>query len=78
MPLYSYICLSCNEEFEEIRSVSDINKVILCPNCKSKRTKKQISPCSFRLTGSQWEKDGYCNPQKSEIKRTVGKKTNDN
>lgn len=71
MPLYLYLCLSCQEEFEEIRPVSDKDKTILCPNCNSSKTQKQVSSCSFTLKGSKWAKDGYCKPKKVKLKRTV-------
>lgn len=45
MPTYDYQCYSCNSSFEVFKSISD-NSEVVCPVCKSNKTKKLISVCS--------------------------------
>lgn len=33
MPIYSYICPACKEKDEIVRTMSERNNVVLCPNC---------------------------------------------
>jgi putative FmdB family regulatory protein len=41
MPIYEYICDSCNERFEKI--VYNKQQEIACPNCSSKKATIQLS-----------------------------------
>jgi putative FmdB family regulatory protein len=41
MPIYEYICDSCNERFEKI--VINKQQEISCPNCSSKKASIQLS-----------------------------------
>jgi putative FmdB family regulatory protein len=44
MPTYDYLCLDCHKKFSEILSLAEIGKVKpVCPKCKSRKVKKQIS-----------------------------------
>lgn len=58
MPIYEYFCHDCHSNFEELLRMSDLDKVILCPICNSKRTEKKIS--SFSTKGSKFKLDA-CN-----------------
>jgi putative FmdB family regulatory protein len=44
MPNYDYLCLKCNKIFTMALSLAEIGKKKpVCPNCKSKEVKKQIT-----------------------------------
>ncbi len=36
MPIYEYYCPYCMNEFELMRSMSEIDKPVLCPKCGTK------------------------------------------
>lgn len=42
MPIYEFACSACNNEFEELVSMTGSSSV-KCPSCGSKRTEKQLS-----------------------------------
>ncbi|MCL4543969.1 MAG: zinc ribbon domain-containing protein [Chloroflexi bacterium] len=43
MPLYEYVCLECNERYEELRPASKADTVIPCTTCGSARVKRLLS-----------------------------------
>ncbi|MGM0568197.1 MAG: FmdB family zinc ribbon protein [Elusimicrobiota bacterium] len=43
MPIFSYKCMKCKKEFEEITGVINNESGIKCPVCESKNLKKLIS-----------------------------------
>jgi len=51
MPNYDFSCLACDTEFEAFRLLNSQDPVI-CPKCKSSKTKKQISCCHFIIHSS--------------------------
>ena len=55
MPIYEYECETCNDNFEQFRSISDRNNDAECPRCGKKSDKIVIS--SF-MTGCS---NGSCN-----------------
>jgi len=60
MPIYEYVCSSCNEELETIQKVSDA-PFIKCPKCQKDTLRKKASMTSFQLKGGGWYSDGYSN-----------------
>jgi putative FmdB family regulatory protein len=48
MPIYEYICKSCEEDFEVLVFG---NKKVVCPKCNSEKIIKKIS--SFAIKGVQ-------------------------
>ncbi len=48
MPLYEYICQSCQKKFEVLVSLNQ-NIKITCPDCQSDRVKRLVS--SFGIGG---------------------------
>ena len=42
MPIYEFACSACNNEFEELVSMTASTSVT-CPSCGSNRTEKQLS-----------------------------------
>lgn len=67
MPIYEYICLSCNKKFEILVSVG--NKFLVdCPECNSIQVKKIFSlfgigksSSSFEFTSSSTSSCHTCN-----------------
>lgn len=62
MPLYLFECDSCANKFEIIQKTWEPPPLCKC----GAKTKKVISPFSFRLKGSCWAKDGYMYPKKTK------------
>ncbi len=57
MPMYEYICQSCQHEFEEL--VFDTDATVLCPECSSAKTQKLMSCSCFKSADGQ---GGYTMP----------------
>ena len=49
MPIYEYKCDECGSEYEQIRRMSDADRDLECPSCKSHEVKRQLS--SFATSG---------------------------
>jgi putative FmdB family regulatory protein len=58
MPIYEYICTSCNAEQEVIQKVSAA-PLKNCPQCQKDSLVKKTSMSAFHLKGGGWYKDGY-------------------
>src|SRR5690348_6138314 len=43
MPLYEYRCKTCGNTFEKLRRMSDSDRDVECPDCKSPETERQLS-----------------------------------
>ena len=69
MPIYEYICESCNEMLDALQKISDA-PLTDCPNCGTSSLKKKISAPGFRLSGSGWYETDF----KSGNKRNVADK----
>jgi len=50
MPIYEYICMSCQKEFEKI--ICGREEDIECPACKGKEVKKLMSAAAFKCNGN--------------------------
>lgn len=65
MPIYEYLCQSCDYEFESLQKISDA-PLVDCPSCSQPSLKKKISAAGFRLSGSGWyETDFKSSKQKN-------------
>ena len=53
MPIYEYLCQSCNHELEAIQKLSEA-PLVECPACAQPTLKKKISAAGFRLKGGGW------------------------
>lgn len=71
MPIYEYECRACGRRFEVLQRVGDAAKPP-CPECRSKRTARLISPAGFILKGSGWYKTDY--PSESRKKAQEAEK----
>ncbi len=52
MPIYEYICRSCNERFSLLQKVSSGEEDAGCPSCGSSEVKKVMSSFSCSAGGS--------------------------
>ncbi|MCP4704567.1 MAG: zinc ribbon domain-containing protein [candidate division Zixibacteria bacterium] len=59
MPMFEFLCLECDNKFEELVLRSDIT--IHCPQCKSNDLKKLVSGFSSTSTTSSTV-GGSCDP----------------
>ena len=53
MPIYGYVCKSCEHRFDVLQKMSD-EPLVHCPNCGEPRLQKELSAPKFRLKGSGW------------------------
>ena len=60
MPVYTYRCGNCGNQFERQQSYDD-SPLKTCPNCKKKALKKVITPAGVVFKGSGF----YANDHKS-------------
>jgi putative FmdB family regulatory protein len=57
MPIYEYICDSCNERFEKI--VINKQAEITCPKCSGKKATIQLSVFATAGSGSSTPSGGF-------------------
>jgi putative FmdB family regulatory protein len=57
MPIYEYICDSCNERFEKI--VINKQQEITCPKCSGKKATIQLSVFATAGAGSSSSSGGF-------------------
>jgi putative FmdB family regulatory protein len=43
MPLYEYRCQTCGKSFEMLRRMSDADRDLQCPDCRSERIERLLS-----------------------------------
>lgn len=53
MPIYGYICKSCEHRFDVLQKMSD-EPLVHCPDCGEPSLQKELSAPKFRLKGSGW------------------------
>ncbi len=53
MPIYGYICRSCEHRFDVLQKMSD-EPLVHCPDCGEATLQKELSAPKFRLKGSGW------------------------
>ncbi len=66
MPIYEYVCSSCEAKLEIIQKMSDPAPES-CPTCSAKQTMaRQVSRSSFHLKGGGWYADLYSSVPKDK------------
>ncbi len=50
MPIYEYYCQECGSSFEEIRSMEERDKGLVCPKCHSTLIERVLSVFSYGST----------------------------
>lgn len=80
MPIYGYICKSCEHALDALQKISD-DPLVYCPDCGEPQLKRQLSAPRFRLKGKGWyetdfKKDNQRNlhGEKEPAKKDVAKK----
>ena len=52
MPLYEYQCKKCDEKFETLVSLRELDNPVECPHCGSEETDKLLSTFSASVGSS--------------------------
>ena len=52
MPIYEYECLNCGDHFELLRSMSDNDRDIKCPECGAEKVSRVFSTFATTSSGS--------------------------
>lgn len=62
MPIYEYVCKSCNHQFELLRLSSNGFKGVKCPECGSAKAAKKLSTFAPAVSNSSTAgcRDGAC------------------
>ncbi|GAA6167637.1 FmdB family zinc ribbon protein [Sessilibacter corallicola] len=66
MPIYEYVCKSCDHEFEALQKMSD-DPLTQCPQCNNLSLTKKISAAGFRLSGSGWYETDFKSGKKKNL-----------
>ena len=66
MPIYEFICESCNHKEDLIRKISEPT-TISCPKCNGQNFIKQVSAPNFKLKGSGWYETDFKTGAKKNI-----------
>lgn len=53
MPIYEYVCESCEHHLEALQKISE-DPLVYCPECGAEALKKKVSAAAFRLKGTGW------------------------
>ncbi len=51
MPIYEYICMDCQHQFDTMRSMKDADEPIACKSCQSGNVKRKLSKCNAHSSG---------------------------
>jgi putative FmdB family regulatory protein len=52
MPIYEYVCSTCDEKFELRRGITDSDSEVKCPRCGAENPRRVISTFSTTSPGS--------------------------
>jgi putative FmdB family regulatory protein len=79
MPIYEYLCISCQQQFELMQKITEEARAS-CPICGHAEARRLVSAPQFQLKGSGWYvtdfKDSGSKPsdtKKAEVKADGGK-----
>jgi putative FmdB family regulatory protein len=72
VPIYEFICQSCGNEFEQLRSFSD-NSVPKCSACASEQVVRRMGRPAIHFKGSGWY---ITDSKKSSKESAVGAASN--
>ena len=70
MPIYEYRCEACGHQEEHLQKISE-KQLAVCPACRKRSYKKQLSAAGFQLKGSGW----YATDFKTAGKKPAEKKS---
>ncbi len=75
MPIYEYICIPCDYEFEITKRITD-DSITLCPKCYGE-VKKIYSPPLIQFKGTGWYVTDYAD-KKNYLRDKAKEKENSN
>ena len=73
MPIYGYVCRSCEHRFDVLRKMSD-DPLVHCPDCGEASLQKELSAPKFRLKGSGWYETDFKTGDKRNLHGDSGGK----
>jgi putative FmdB family regulatory protein len=74
MPIYGYICGSCEHSFDALQIMSDA-RLVDCPECGEASLRKQLSAPKFRLKGKGWYETDFKTGDKRNLAGEADKKS---
>ena len=74
MPIYGYVCRSCEHSFDALQKMSD-DPLVDCPDCGDAALQKQLSAPKFRLKGTGWYETDFKTGDKRNLHGDSGGKT---
>jgi putative FmdB family regulatory protein len=51
MPMFEFVCNSCNRPFEELLRSASLVDQVTCPTCGSRQVRKKISTFASKMSG---------------------------
>jgi putative FmdB family regulatory protein len=66
MPIYGYVCKSCEHRFDVLQKMSD-DPLVHCPDCGEPTLQKELSAPKFRLKGSGWYETDFKSGDKRNL-----------
>jgi putative FmdB family regulatory protein len=73
MPIYGYVCKSCEHRFDVLQKMSD-DPLVHCPDCGEASLQKELSAPKFRLKGSGWYETDFKTGDKRNLHGDSGGK----
>ena len=74
MPIYTYACDACEQDFEQVLPLSRYDEPQACPSC-GETARKTVAPVGFILAGDGWaSKNGRVAKQMAEKNRRLDSK----
>lgn len=74
MPIYGYVCKTCEYRFDALQKISD-PVLVDCPDCGEATLRKQLSAPKFRLKGKGWYETDFKTGAKRNIAGEAEKKS---
>ena len=74
MPIYGYVCKSCDHAFDVLQKLSD-PRLVDCPECGEASLQKQLSAPKFRLKGDGWYETDFKTGDKRNLASDSDAKT---
>ena len=74
MPIYGYVCKSCEHRFDVLQKMSD-DALVHCPDCGERALQKELSAPKFRLKGSGWYETDFKTGDKRNLHGSDEKKS---
>jgi len=71
MPIYGYVCKSCEHRFDVLQKISD-DPLVHCPDCGDASLQKELSAPKFRLKGQGWYETDFKTGNKRNLHADSG------